>query len=420
MRNDSSRKKGRACKIAPFEGWLLGAMVRLSILVIALFLNNVCYTQQGSASAGSICGDVSRADTHLAVGSAWISIYRIATDKVKTSPLAPQKSAADGSFCFGSLPAGEFLLLPHKTGFVPAIVNSAGAVLTDVIVRSGQSSQATRLSVVPVPTVSQAPGDALRTMYTAEQRLELTFFVGTFSSSGRYLAFEIANVNTGDPEQVWRYDLVADQLLAVTAKPTYPADPHVEDIAWDGEVLYTKLNNGYGRVLFSKTDGDVTAAIPSWPADIDPLNTGSPRDIGPYSVDEQMTRGHGGGTQLFVSGKEIADLHSEGWAGIEDPPMVIVTDTRNMGIVTVDLRTLRRSVIRLPSEQVLDILAAWRAPKGLRIAYEVSGPCQPPEGLDPMMVPGNDNFQRRPNNLCVVDIPDREEPNQRLRAPAGN
>jgi hypothetical protein len=47
----------------------------------------------------------------------------------------------------------------------------------------------------------------------------------------------------------------------------------------------------------------------------------------------------------------------------------------------------------------------------MRIAYEVDGECNPSEGLEPMMIPGNHNFQYWPQNLCLVDIGDKTEPN---------
>ncbi len=381
-------------------------MVRLALLVAALFLSNGCFAQQGSAFANSVCGYVSRYDTHRAVGFAWISIYSVAADKVHTSSLPPQQAAADGSFCFRSLPSGEYLLLPHKAGFVPASVNAKGALLLSITIPSGQIPQPLRLNLVPVPAVSQVPDGAFRAMYTPEQRRGLEFFVGAFSPSGRYLAFEIMDVNTGDPEQVWRYDPVTHGLLAVSAKPTAPADPGVDDIAWDGEVLYAKLHD-YGPHPFLKTEGDATTAIPSWPHDLDVLNTATPRSVGPYLIDEGMMHGHGGGSQLLLGSKEIADMNVDAiWGSVENPPQVVVVDTRYEGIVIIDLRTLNRRVVRLPASAE-NIVAAWRAPKGIRVAYAVIGPCEPAEGLDPLIVPGNDNNQPRAHNLCLVDVPDR-------------
>ncbi len=129
-----------------------------------------------------------------------------------------------------------------------------------------------------------------------------------------------------------------------------------------------------------------------------------------------MTKGHGGGTQLLLgSEKAIGDLNG-GWASVDDPPTVVVSDTRYDGLVIVDLRTLRRRMIRLPSDQVVNVLAAWRAPTSLQIAYEENGPCNPPQGLDSMLIPGNDNNQYRPHNLCIVKVPDGVQLSQRLAA----
>ena len=393
--------------------------MRLNALVLALSFSSSCLAQHGSESPNSICGSVVSTSTHHAIGSAWISIYTVLPGKLITSTGPSQKSAVDGSFCFHSLPSGEYLLLAHKSGFVPASVNPQGAIVADITVPSGSTSQPLRLSLVPVPSVSEVPDRALKAVYTAEQRLHLTFFAGAFSPGGRYLAFEISDVNTGDPEQVWRYDLATHQLLAVTAKPTSPADPQVDDLGWDGEVLYTKLNNGYGRELFSRTEDDVTSSVSSWPPNLNVLKLGTPRDVGTFSVEEEMNC-HGCRELVLGSGSVITQLlGDEGWTALDDPPMVIAADARYRGIVLLDLRSIHRRSIRLPAGQVLNVLAAWHGPNSIRIAYEVNGPCDPPQGLDPMMIPGNDNNKSRPHHLCFVEVQDRPQPSDLRREPKG-
>lgn len=385
-------------------------MHRTSVILIQTFLIALPASRaqaQATSHYGSICGVVTRASTVRPVATSWVSIW-VASDRGDWSKLPSRQTAADGSFCFRDLPPGQYLLLPHKEGFVPAPANTHGAIVSDVRLMDGKPPATVHLALMATSRVSQLPDDALNSMFTPEQRKELDFEGAAFSPDGRYLAFVIGDILDGEPEQAWRYDFTTHQLIAITAKPEEPDDPMVDGIGWIGDTLYTAAAHtpgGLERKFFVKTQGDTTTEIPSLPMDLK-LGWGgqiSPLKIGPYTI--ELESYHGGTNLVRLQGRAVIAR----WIGMDyvtalsTPPTVIYDD--GQGIVVSDLKTLHHRTFFVPNYGAHSVLAARRTSTGIQVAYSVAGPCQPPQGLVSMMEPGIHNSEERsPGNLCVIDL----------------
>jgi len=256
-----------------------------------------------------------------------------------------------------------------------------------------------------LPGVLQVPDDAFRAMFTKEQLAYMSLDGASFSPDGHYLAIIVGDILSGEPEQVWRFDLTTHKLVAISAKPEHPYDPTIDGIGWIGDTLYTaaaRTPDGIERKFFLKTEGDTTTEIASIPADL-PLGgfQDFSRQVGPYTV-EAVELGKVGFN--LVAGKTVlAKSTDNNWRTLDGPPTLIFSDPGSGSITVVDLKTLRRHQLSISASEA-GILAAQRTPTGFLLAYSVPDACQPAESPAPGIQKPQ---ERHVKAVCIVDLPYR-------------
>ena len=72
--------------------------------------------------------------------------------------------------------------------------------------------------VVPPAAIAAMDDSALARTYP-DKRVGLAFEEGRFSPDGAFFAFSVSQIESGDPEQVWLYDLRARKLVPATEAP---------------------------------------------------------------------------------------------------------------------------------------------------------------------------------------------------------
>ncbi len=92
---------------------------------------------------------------------------------------------------------------------------------------------------IPAGAITAMNDSALSGTYP-DKRAGIAFEQGRFSPGGHYFAFSISQIESGDPEQVWLYDLRARKLVPATEAPKKDAVGFtIADLAWDHEdMLY--------------------------------------------------------------------------------------------------------------------------------------------------------------------------------------
>ena len=78
---------------------------------------------------------------------------------------------------------------------------------------------ASAADVVASPAAIIAMDDSALTKTYPDKRAGLAFEDGRFSPDGAFFAFSVSQIESGDPEQVWLYDLKARKLIAATEAP---------------------------------------------------------------------------------------------------------------------------------------------------------------------------------------------------------
>ncbi|MGA7712725.1 MAG: hypothetical protein WCA81_12540 [Rhizomicrobium sp.] len=69
------------------------------------------------------------------------------------------------------------------------------------------------------PLAIMAMDDSALSKTYPDKRAGLAFEEGRFSPDGAFFAFSVSQIESGDPEQVWLYDLRARKLVAATESP---------------------------------------------------------------------------------------------------------------------------------------------------------------------------------------------------------
>lgn len=77
--------------------------------------------------------------------------------------------------------------------------------------------------VVASPAAITAMDDGVLTKTYPDKRSGLAFEDGRFSADGAFFAFSVSQIESGDPEQVWLYDLRARKLVPATQAPKQSA-----------------------------------------------------------------------------------------------------------------------------------------------------------------------------------------------------
>jgi len=78
---------------------------------------------------------------------------------------------------------------------------------------------ASAADVVAPPSAITAMDDSALAKTYPDKRAGLAFEDGRFSPDGAFFAFSVSQIESGDPEHVWLYDLKARKLVAATEAP---------------------------------------------------------------------------------------------------------------------------------------------------------------------------------------------------------
>ncbi len=290
-----------------------------------------------------------------------------------------------------------------------------------VMLRTDQPAATANFKLTPSPPIKALRDETLSASYTAQERARLSFCSGTFSSDLRYLALQTNNVVSGDPEQVWRYELATGQLVPVTPTPTKATSPEILSIHWAGEALHvTGIDRLSGRQFEAELPEQGSPSItytlqPSpRPRAEDPLGI-----AGRYTL--TSTALHGGSTtwtaQLDGGGRNkviAASLLNAPIVNAAVPfffyvPVTYPTTFINDTVAVRDLRTDRQTTQRLPASTGLQLLAVAPDASGFLLAYQVMGGCEPApnqdgEDSDQLNGLGGLPAQRQAAHVCFVHL----------------
>jgi hypothetical protein len=245
-----------------------------------------------------------------------------------------------------------------------------------------------------------------------KKRGELLFDNGRFSPDGRLFAAVLTGIETGDPEQVWLYDLRSKRLIAVTEQPPqdHETSIRIRDVVWSGDgTLYISAEriHGVAQPFFIAATMNQTRRVDSPPAQIGSAfrqHVGNPSS---YDLREQrndryvvtvINQGHGdivlrarpakgGPTWLIAFGGW--ELESFLFSGNQSEVLYPTVE----GVATVDLQTGKSRLVLRGTGGDLRLLD--RSIDGKLIAYTVFGPClRKPDYSFPVHQPRNVCFAR--------------------------
>jgi hypothetical protein len=385
-----------------------------------------------SQQAGFISGHIFTDAAHPVQGAA-ITLLNSQTTIHKVT-----LSDASGGYIFSSLPAGQYLLLAFHPGYFAEYFNMVlqkgssieepkmlrgdpHPFLQGVMLRTDQPTVTADFKLTPAPPIIALRDEALSASYSAQERAQLSFSSGTFSPNVRYLALQTKNVVSGDPEQVWRYELATGQLVPVTPTPTVADSPQIRTLHWAGDSLQVTGVDRWGDRQFQAqlpAQGSSSITYTQQPSPW-PQAENSIGSAGRYTL--TATALHGGSTtwtaQLDGSGphKVIASaLLNAPIANAAVPfffyvpvtyPTTFIDDT----VAVLDLRTGRQTTQRLPVSTNLQLLAVAPEAGGFLLAYQVMGGCEPApnqdgEDSDQLNGFGGLHFQRQATHVCFVHL----------------
>jgi len=350
------------------------------------------------ATPPEVMGRVVRADTGEPVERALVHLSWLGVGSNELS----QRTDSDGRFVFERVEPGEYEMLACRTGFVCQMFGGSS-------VKAGQSLDMRDIKLTPSLEVISAKDDAFDAAY-ADQRVHLGFGPTSFSTNGKLFAFSVGGMTTGDPVDVWTYNLEAG-ILTPIAQTEEEKKQHwsILDLAWGKEgTLYIHAENRIGpaRPVFLAATSAGTKVIAAFPEDV---------GIGPpalYDVaSERLCRGcaftltarRRDGTDSF----EIAEITRNFVYDAEDSLVLYLEG----GIVVFDLNTRRSRKIAVPIQpQVL--LDQMRTGTGLIVAYVTRGACEPEpsahgeEEWVKINLPRNAAVRRQPmaSHICFVKI----------------
>lgn len=351
------------------------------------------------ATPAEVMGRVIRADTGEPVERALVHLSWLGVGSGELS----QRTDPDGRFVFERVEPGDYEVLACRTGFVCQMFGGRS-------VKAGQNLDMKEIKLAPSSEVISAKDDAFDAAY-AEQRVHLGSFGPTsFSANGRLFAFSVGGMTTGDPVDVWSYDLEAGSLTPI-AQTEEEKKQHwsIEDLAWGKEgTLYIQAENRVGpnRPVFLAATSAGTKVIGAFPEGV---------GIGPTVlfdvVEERLCRGcaftltarRRDGTGSF----EIAEITRDFVYDAEDS-LVLYPEG---GIVVFDLNTRRSRKIAVPIEPLV-LLDQIKTGTGLMVAYVTRGACEPEpsahgeEEWVKINLPRNAELRRQPmaSHICFVKI----------------
>ena len=398
-----------------FRMWGLQAIVLG--LPLLLQLTRGALAQSPMPASGQVAGHVYAAGTGDPLRCAIVTLDGTPRQKTRTG--------ADGSYSFKSLASGEYNLVAYKTGFLGEIYNLQGGGVTSMRLVPGQREDRLDFHLKPAPVVKEMNDEVLKTAYSSNERLYLNFSSGRFSADRTRLGLVAGDILTGDPEQVWLYELQSHELIAVTDKPTPDRSPAIRDLAWAGDTLYvdgSRRAQSDRRFVVAASAGKIEE-ISEVPAEVErtfrhdgDMNTSEDVHVGRYVVTGVRLRG---GDSSYSARKGSTGHSFTVAAAIHDAPVfdeasstVFYVDINGWGgrIVAFPLETRRPRTLEIPGGPIT-LLAAARESSGFLIAYAITGPCtveESPDGEDPWLIPGNVEYRtrHRPMHVCFVHLPD--------------
>ena len=351
------------------------------------------------ATRAEVMGRVVRADTGEPVERALVHLSWLGVESGELS----QRTDPDGRFVFERLEPGDYEVLVCRTGFVCQMFGTKS-------VKGGQDLDTRDLKLTPSLEVISAKDDAFDAAY-ADQRVYMSFGPTSFSANGKLFAFSVGGMTTGDPVDVWSYDLEAGSLMPI-AQTEEEKKQHwgILDLAWGKQgTLYIHAENRIGpaRPVFLAATSAGTKVIGAFPEGVG-IEPTALYDV----VAERLCRGcaftltarRRDGTDSF----EIGQITRNFVYDAEDS-LVLYPEG---GIVAFDLNTRRSRKIAVPIEPLV-LLDRMKTRTGLMVvAYITRGACQPePSGRGEeewvrMNLPRNAALRRQPtaSHICFVKI----------------
>jgi hypothetical protein len=350
------------------------------------------------AAPAEVMGRVVRADTCEPVERALVHLSWLGVGSGELS----KRTDPDGRFVFERVEPGDYEVLACRTGFVCQMFGGKS-------VKAGQNLDMRDIKLTPSLQVMSVKDDAFDQAY-ADQRVHMSFGPTSFSANGNLFAFSVGGMTTGDPVDVWSYDLELGSLTPI-AQTEEEKKQHwsILDLAWGEEgVLYIHAENRIGParpVLLAATSAG-TKVIATFPEGV---------GIGPTALfdvaEERLCRGcaftltarRRDGTDLF----EIAEI-TRNFVYDAENSLVLYPDG---GIVVFDLTTRRSRKIAVPIDPEV-LLDQVKTRTSLMVAYVTRGACQPEpsahgeEEWVEMNIPRNAALRRQPmaSHICFVKI----------------
>jgi len=368
---------------------------RALFLVCSLSLLLCCSLGgQGTApkASGQLSGHIYRADTAAPLADTVITAQNTSAPN---TPLLT-KSAADGSYVFKDIPSGSYHLGAYRSGFVGQYYKIPGrdGCCEPFTVGGGEDHSAIDLSLYPAPHITRALDAALAAAYP---KARINFEWARFSPDGTLLAFSVSGIATGDPEQVWLYDLRAQRMIPVTENPLFGRDPGIRDMVWDnGGTLYVEVErrNSGGTHFFLMATMSALREVKQIPPQVVPERAGNrdnPLPAGEGTVEDSKykisaeRRSHGGEDYLMAYPKggnsfEVAHGGGELRNFFFDAQSSRVVYARFewsfTGVASMDLTT-RRSETLFALQNATGLRLLDRTRNGKVFAYTVYGDCDP-------------------------------------------
>ena len=350
------------------------------------------------ATPAEVMGRVVRADTGKPVERAFVHLSWLGVTSAELS----QRTDPEGRFVFERVEPGDYEVLACRTGFVCQVFGGRS-------VKAGQNLDMRDIKLTPSLGVISGKDDAFDAAY-ADQRVHMSFGPTSFSANGKLFAFSLGGMTTGDPVDVWSYDLEAGSLTPI-AQTEEEKKQHwsILDLAWGKEeTLYIHAENRVGpaRPVFLAATSAGTKVIGAFPEGV---------GIGPTALfdvaAERLCRGcaftlsarRKDGTDSF----EIAEITRNFVYDAEDS-LVLYPEG---GIVVLDLNTRRSRKIAVPIEPLV-LLDQVKTGTGLMVAYVTRGACEPEpsahgeEEWVKINLPRNAALRRQPmaSHICFVKI----------------
>ncbi len=368
---------------------------------------------QVTSATAQISGKVRRADTGELIAGAVLTLRPATGPSNKTST----RTSANGSYSFEKLSGGDYYLVAFKNGFNPTIygVTQPWRGITALRLPPGGRADKIDFDLTLTPELEQMEDDAFAATYP-QQRVYLNFPFGRFSPDGTAFGIVVGDILINNPEQVWRYDLQSQNLVAVTEKPRPNTVPTISDIEWAGDTLYVfgQETAGVPReflLAVTPTETKPASELPHAPETAFLQGAGSATVIGDHLVmyeqvcprcepdliahtkdgKPEFTIGQGGPkSYIFNSRRALIFYALDGWYG---------------RIVKFDLNTRQSAELTLPVGESLALLDATRVQNAFLVAYAVNDSCVPRESAtDYPWVLTNGNH--RPMRICFLKFPD--------------